>query len=74
MDEKAQIIITWTPPYTVKADFPQNPILCAFLLSEAKKAIDKYFASESNKLIQPATSIPGAAPENPLAGNGRSRF
>jgi hypothetical protein len=59
MDPAATMTITLTPPYQVKVSFPTDPILCAFLLSEAKKAVDKYFAEQAGKLVQPATALPG---------------
>lgn len=54
----AKITITWVPPYGVRADFPEDPILCAFLLAQARKIIDKRFDDPDTR-IQPATSLPG---------------
>lgn len=64
MEQKVVMTITLTPPYNVQVQFPADPMVCTFMLSEAKKAVDKWFAEQSDKLIQPATT---------LLGNGNQR-
>jgi len=49
--QSVKMVITLAPPYTVNVEFPQEPMLCAFMLSEAKKAIDKHFSGENQSRV-----------------------
>jgi len=48
----AKIVIMLVPPYTVNVEFPSEPIQCAFMLSEAKKAIDKHFSGDVGPRVE----------------------